>query len=63
MKKQKKTSILTRKATAEYLSISLATLRVWTVKGFLKAYQIGGRIYYKENEILESMKSVDNKLE
>jgi len=63
MKKQKKTSVLTRKGTAEYLSISLATLRVWTVKGFLKAYQIGGRIYYKENEILESMKSVDNKLE
>jgi len=56
MKKQKKTSILTRKATAEYLSISLATLRFWTVKGFLKSYQIGGRVYYKEHEIIKSMK-------
>jgi len=56
MKKNK--IILTRKETAHLLSVSLATLRVWTVKGLIKAYQLGGRVYYKQDEIIRSMKRI-----
>ncbi|MBL4861774.1 MAG: helix-turn-helix domain-containing protein [Crocinitomicaceae bacterium] len=49
---------MTRKETVEMLSISLTTLRAWTVQRIVKGYRLGGRIYYKENEIIASMKIV-----
>ena len=58
MKVKRNNPIITRKEAAKMLSISLTTLKSWTDLGFLKSYKLGGRIYYKENEILESLTPV-----
>jgi len=58
MKTNSRKKLLTRKETVEMLSISLTTLRAWTVQRIVKGYRLGGRIYYKENEIIASMKIV-----
>ena len=36
-------------------SISRGTLHNWTKGGVLKSYPIGGKVFYKYSEILESM--------
>lgn len=38
--------------------ISLVTLKVWSQQGRLKDYKIGGRVYYKQSEILESLTTI-----
>lgn len=58
MKKSKLKKILTRKETAKFLSISLTTLKAWTDKKILRAYGLGGRIYYKKKEILNALKAI-----
>lgn len=55
MKTEKPPVVLTRKQTAELLSISLVTLRNWTAQGLLPSYQLGGRIYYKQKEIIAAL--------
>ncbi len=47
--------ILTREETAQLLSISLPTLWNWTKKNILTAYGIGGRVYYKKDEVINSL--------
>ena len=42
---------LSRVEVSEMLKIDLSTLHNWTKKSILKAYQIGGRIYFKRQEI------------
>ncbi len=58
MKKVKRKSILTRRETADLLSISLTTLKTWTDQKILKVYRLGGRIYYLENEIVKSLERI-----
>ena len=48
--------LLTRKESADLLSINLATLHRWTKAGKIINYGIGGRIYYKRSELMESVK-------
>jgi excisionase family DNA binding protein len=50
--------LLTRIQTAKYLHISLVTLDKWTKEGILPGYRMGGRKWYKESEILESLESI-----
>lgn len=50
--------LLTRKETADKLKISLVTLNDWTRRGLIKSYLIGGRVLYKEHELMEAVKSV-----
>ncbi len=50
-----KTKFLTRKQTAQKLSLSLVTLNRRTNEGILKSYNIGGRILYKEDEIEKAL--------
>jgi excisionase family DNA binding protein len=50
---------LTRKEVAEKLSISLPTLHDWVKKNILKAYRIGNRVYFKKNEIDQSLKPIN----
>jgi hypothetical protein len=38
--------------------ISKSTLNAWTSKGILKSYRLGGKVFYKLSEILESLSSV-----
>lgn len=35
--------------------ISKVTLSSWTAKGLLQDYRIGGRVFYKQSEILEKL--------
>ncbi|PHR44289.1 MAG: excisionase [Fluviicola sp.] len=55
MKTTKSKSILTRKQAAELLSVSLTTLKSWSDKKLIKAYKLGGRVYYKEKELLKAL--------
>jgi len=56
MKKQKQPCILSRADAAKLLSISLVTLRNWTTQGLIPSYQLGGRVYYKQKELLAALK-------
>ena len=47
--------LLTRKETADKFSISLVTLNDWTRRGKIKAYTIGGRVLYKEQELDQAL--------
>lgn len=58
MKKNNGKSILTRKEAAELLSISLTTLKTWSDEKIIKAYKLGGRVYFKEKELLKALQSV-----
>jgi hypothetical protein len=57
MAKVKKTTtyqlseLLTRSDVANHFKISLVTLHHWTQIGLLKSYYLGGRVYYKKDEI------------
>jgi len=47
--------LLTRKEAANLLRIILPTLHHWSKTGIIQAYYLGGRIYYKEAEILMAL--------
>lgn len=42
---------LTRVEVSEMLKIDLSSVHNWTKKGILTSYQIGGRVYYKRQEV------------
>lgn len=48
-------NLLTRKQVMEMLSIGPATLDRWCKRGILRRYGIAGRIYFKEEEIIQSL--------
>lgn len=39
-------------------SISKVALHRWTKSGFIPVHRIGGRIYYKQSEVIEAAKTV-----
>ena len=49
------TEYLTRAEVAELFKIDLSTLHNWTKKKKLKAYGIGNRVYYKREEVNNSL--------
>lgn len=57
--KAKKEEIIERplspKEASELLQVSKATLRTWTNEGLIKVYKIGGKVYYKQGELFESL--------
>lgn len=55
------TVLLTRQQVAKTLDISLPTLWAWTNKDILKAYRIGNKVRYKENEVFEALQSINSK--
>lgn len=57
-KKSNARVILTRKEAASFLSVSLTTLKAWTDQKLLKAYRLGGRVYYKQSEIVSALESL-----
>uniref|UniRef100_UPI003216218A helix-turn-helix domain-containing protein n=1 Tax=uncultured Draconibacterium sp. TaxID=1573823 RepID=UPI003216218A len=57
---QKTAKYLTRGDTAFRLRISLPTLHEWTKKGKIKAYKIGGRVLYRENEVDASLTAIES---
>lgn len=52
--------LLNRLETAKLLGVSLVTLWDWTRKDIVPAYRIGNKVRYKENEVLESLKQMNN---
>lgn len=50
---------LTRRELANKLSISLPTLHDWVKKGLLKAYRMGNRVYFKSDEIDDSLRPIN----
>ena len=55
MKTKQQKPLLTRKEAAALLSISLTTLKTWSDQNLIRAYKLGGRIYYKEKELIEAL--------
>ena len=51
-------AILTRKEAAALLSISLTTLKKWSDLDYISSYQLGGRVYYKQRELLKALKKI-----
>lgn len=58
-KKSKTVVLLTCKQAVAFLQITSPTLRKWTKEGLLKAYSLGGRIYYKQQEIIDALQAID----
>jgi excisionase family DNA binding protein len=54
-------TLLSREETADFLKISLVTLYQWTKSEILKSYRIGGRVYYKKDELMRKAKAVISK--
>jgi excisionase family DNA binding protein len=52
-------NLLTREETAKLLKINLSTLHDWVKKGYLTAHSIGYRRYFKEDEVLDSLISLN----
>jgi len=48
---QQQTKYLTRLEVCELLNVSLVTLHTWNKNGKLKAYGIGGRVLYLQEDI------------
>ena len=48
---QQQTKYLTRLEVCELLNVSLVTLHTWNKNGKLKAYGIGGRVLYRQEDI------------
>ena len=46
---------LSRNQVSEILGVSLVTVHDWTGKGFLKAYRLGQKVFYKAAEIDAAM--------
>ncbi|MCF1421042.1 helix-turn-helix domain-containing protein [Mangrovimonas futianensis] len=46
---------LTRRQVSKMLSVDLSTIHNYTKKGILQAYQIGGRVYFKKDEVEASI--------
>ena len=49
------TEYVTRNEVAKMFSIDVSSVHNWTKSGRLKAYSIGGRIYYLRSEIEASL--------
>ena len=49
------TELLTRKEVIALLKITSPTLWSWSKQGKLKSYGMGSRVYYKRNEVMESI--------
>jgi hypothetical protein len=49
---------MTEKEAAIFLKKSRQTLRMWRYAGLIKAYRIGGRIFYKKDELLAALQAL-----
>jgi excisionase family DNA binding protein len=52
------TGYITRNQVCKLLHITLPTVHSWMKSGKLKAYHVGGRTLFLENEVLQAVKPV-----
>ena len=50
------TEFMTRNEVRDFLNVDLSTVHNLTKRGKLKAYGLGGRVYYKRAEVEEAIK-------
>lgn len=43
--------LMSRKQVACFFGCDISTVHNWTVQGKLRAYGMGGRVYYKRSEV------------
>lgn len=48
--------MLTPYEVGRVFSVSRTTICNWTKNGYIKSYHIGGRVYYKNSEVVEAAK-------
>jgi excisionase family DNA binding protein len=53
------TEYLTRSEVRDLLQVNLSTVHNLTKRGKLKAYGIGGRVYYKRSEVEQAIKPLN----
>ena len=56
--KQTDKDLKSRKETARILNISLPTLHLFTKEGIIRAYRIGNRVLYKQEDIENALKVI-----
>ena len=54
-RKSSEEDLLTRKQAADFLGVSLPTLHSWINKKWLPSYLLGGKRYFKKNEVLDAL--------
>jgi excisionase family DNA binding protein len=54
--KQNLLELLTRREAADFFRISLPTLHKWVNEGLIRSYELGGRVYFKRDELISSLK-------
>jgi hypothetical protein len=54
-------TLLTQLQTAEKLKISIPTLNSWKEKGLLPFTQIGRKIYFKSQDVVNALDTLSNK--
>lgn len=59
-KLQRHDELMTKSETADYLKISMPTLDAWVGEGIIAAYRLGGRVYFKRCEIMDSLSRIDS---
>jgi hypothetical protein len=55
-----KDELLTQKQASKLLNVSIVTLIEWKKSGRIPYHKINSRVYYRKNEVLESMASFNN---
>ena len=48
-------TLITRSETARILGVSHVTIEKWSKQGHLKKYRLGGRVYFKREEVIHSL--------
>lgn len=52
---QEPEEFLTRQDVAKMLSVDLSTIHNWSKNGKIQPYSVGGRVYFKRNEVENSL--------
>jgi excisionase family DNA binding protein len=55
---QEQTTLLTRKQVCHLLNITPPTLHEWTRNGIITAYKVGTRVRYKQKEVFNTLKRI-----
>jgi excisionase family DNA binding protein len=55
VQKEPSAEYLTRKQVCKLLNISLSTLYIYSKRGIIKSYKIGGHVLYRHDEITDSV--------
>lgn len=60
-RKSEPASLLRRSDVAKFFNVSLVTVHSWINRKILTPHKIGGRIFFKKDEVLQALESRDNK--